>query len=46
MRVQVEIDYKAECVAGDTVDCLGARITDPADTNGNGDGAPLACLSL
>lgn len=34
---QVEIDYKAECVAGDTVDCLGARIGE-ADATVNGTG--------
>mmetsp|Transcript_20653 Transcript_20653/g.62236 ORF Transcript_20653/g.62236 Transcript_20653/m.62236 type:complete len:374 (-) Transcript_20653:315-1436(-) len=34
---QVEIDYKAECVAGDKVDCLGAVLSD-ADTTSNGDG--------
>ncbi len=37
--LQVEIDYKAECAAGDTVECHGARISDPADVNGNGTGA-------
>lgn len=38
---QVEIDYKAECAAGDTVDCYGARLDDPASaaTNVNGTGA-------
>jgi fatty acyl-ACP thioesterase A len=37
---QVEIDYKAECAAGDTVDCFGARLTEPsaaaANVNGTG----------
>ena len=38
---QVEIDYKAECAAGDTVDCFGARLTEPsaAAANVNGTGA-------
>lgn len=38
--MQVEIDYKAECAAGDTVDCFGARLTEPsAAANVNGTGA-------
>lgn len=35
---QAEIDFKAECVAGDKVDCLGAVLSDAdsAATNGSG----------
>ncbi len=39
MALQVEIDYKAECVAGDKVDCLGTVLSgaeDIAATNGSG----------
>lgn len=41
--MQIEIDYKAECAAGDTVDCYGARLTEPAAAaaNVNGTGASL-----
>lgn len=41
VTTQVEIDYKAECAAGDTVDCFGARLTEPsaAAANVNGTGA-------
>ena len=41
VATQVEIDYKAECAAGDTVDCFGARLTEPsaAAANVNGTGA-------
>ena len=33
-RVQVEIDYKSECMAGQTVESLGSRVVE--DTNGTG----------
>ncbi len=32
--VQVEIDFKAECNAGDTVESLGSRTEAPAGSNG------------
>ena len=32
--VQIEIDYKAECHSGDTIESLGSRILE--DTNGTG----------
>ena len=41
VSAQVEIDFKAECVVGDVVECFGARINDPADANANG-----ACASF
>ena len=41
VSLQIEIDYKQECAAGDTVDCFGARLTEPsaAAANVNGTGA-------
>lgn len=32
--LQVEIDYKSECMAGQTVESLGSHIAE--DTNGSG----------
>jgi hypothetical protein len=48
VTAQVEIDYKAECAAGDTVDCFGARLTEPsaAATNVNGTGAGRSGLTV
>ena len=34
LYVQVEIDFKSECLAGDTVESLGSRIVE--ETNGAG----------
>ncbi len=33
-RLQMEIDYKSECMAGQTVESIGSRIQE--DTNGTG----------
>ena len=47
--VQVEIDYKSECMAGQTVESLGSHI----DEDANGSGMlrsrfllPRACISI
>ena len=34
MLLQVETDYKAECMAGDTIESLACRVKE--DTNGTG----------
>ncbi len=41
---QAEIDFKAECVAGDKVDCLGAVLSDADSAATNGSGAPRPLL--
>lgn len=46
--VQVEIDYKSECMAGQTVESLGSHVDEDANGSGmlrSGCLLPKACIS-